>query len=80
MKRREFIAGLAAAVVAWPVRAQQSPRMRRIGALIGTPLGDPGGQAEVAAFVKSLAELGWVEGRTDGRAAISRSPRRLLRS
>jgi putative tryptophan/tyrosine transport system substrate-binding protein len=65
MKRREFIAGLAAAAVAWPAvaRAQQSSRVRRIGALIGTPLGDPGGQAEVAAFVKSLAELGWVEGR-----------------
>jgi putative ABC transport system substrate-binding protein len=65
MKRREFIAGLAGAAVAWPavVRAQQSSRMRRLGVLIGTPLGDPGGQAEVAVFVKALAELGWVEGR-----------------
>jgi putative ABC transport system substrate-binding protein len=63
MQRR--IAGIAGAVVAWPavVRAQQSPRMRRLGVLIGTPLGDPGGQAEVAAFVKSLAELSGDEGR-----------------
>jgi putative ABC transport system substrate-binding protein len=65
MKRREFIAGIAGAAIAWPAvsRAQQSSRMHRLGALIGTPLGDPGGQAEIAAFVKALAELGWVEGR-----------------
>ena len=29
----------------------------------GAAPGDPAGQAEVAAFVKALAELGWVEGR-----------------
>jgi putative tryptophan/tyrosine transport system substrate-binding protein len=65
MNRREIIAGIAGAAVAWPAvaRAQQSSRRRRLGVLIGTPLGDPGGQAEVAAFVKALAELGWVEGR-----------------
>jgi putative ABC transport system substrate-binding protein len=65
MKRRQFIAGLAGAVVAWPAvaRAQVLPRQRRLGVLIGSAPGDPGGQAEVAAVVKALAELGWVEGR-----------------
>jgi putative tryptophan/tyrosine transport system substrate-binding protein len=66
MKRREFIAGLGGAA-AWPLtaRAQQQalPHQRRLGVLMGALPGDPGGQAEVGAFVKALAELGWVEGR-----------------
>jgi putative tryptophan/tyrosine transport system substrate-binding protein len=52
---------------AWPLtaRAQQQalPHQRRLGVLMGALPGDPGGQAEVGAFVKALAELGWVEGR-----------------
>jgi putative ABC transport system substrate-binding protein len=64
MRRREFIAGLGSAA-AWPLaaRGQSLPRQRRLGMLMGVPTGDPAGQAEVAAFVKALAELGWVEGR-----------------
>jgi putative tryptophan/tyrosine transport system substrate-binding protein len=64
MRRREFIAGLGGAA-AWPVvaRGQSLQRQRRLGVLIGAPPNDPAGQAEVAAFVKALAELGWVEGR-----------------
>ena len=64
MRRREFIAGLGSAA-AWPVaaRAQQTERVRRIGVLMGWDEDDSAGQAEIAAFIKALAELGWVEGR-----------------
>jgi putative tryptophan/tyrosine transport system substrate-binding protein len=62
-RRREFIAGLAAAV-AWPVvaRAQQRDRVRRVGVL--TPYGenDPTTKVLLRAFVQRLAALGWSEG------------------
>jgi hypothetical protein len=41
-------------------RAQQDQRMRRIGVLIQVAEGD---HIEVAAFLRSLKELGWSEGR-----------------
>ena len=64
MRRREFIAGLGAAVV-WPVmaRAQQSERMRRIGVFSGGRADDTEVQARVLAFVQALAQLGWTDGR-----------------
>jgi putative ABC transport system substrate-binding protein len=64
MKRRTFIAGLGSAA-AWPVvaRAQQSERIRRVGALLSAPADDPKGQARVGAFLQGLALLGWSTGR-----------------
>ena len=65
MKRRQFIAGLGAAAT-WPLvaRAQQATkRMRRVGALIGFAENDPATQRRVAAFLKGLADLGWVPDR-----------------
>jgi putative tryptophan/tyrosine transport system substrate-binding protein len=64
MKRREFIAGLGSAA-AWPVaaRAQQAERVRRIGLLMANLEDDTTGPADVAAFRRGLATLGWVEGR-----------------
>jgi putative tryptophan/tyrosine transport system substrate-binding protein len=57
MKRREFIAGLGGAV-AWPIAAQaQQPAMPVVG-YIGGARG-----ASNNAFLKGLAEAGYVEGR-----------------
>jgi putative tryptophan/tyrosine transport system substrate-binding protein len=64
MRRREFITLLGAAA-AWPLaaRAQQSERMRRIGVLMNLAADDAEGQARLAAFLRGLQQLGWIEGR-----------------
>src|SRR6202521_4356892 len=63
MRRREFIAGVAAVV--WPIaaRAQQPGRMRRIGVLMGNDENDPEGKGRLAGVTPGLAELGWTDGR-----------------
>jgi putative ABC transport system substrate-binding protein len=64
MRRREFIT-LVTSAAAWPlaVRAQQTERMRRIGVLMGLAPDDQQGRERLAAFVQSLQELGWMDGR-----------------
>src|SRR5215472_6940175 len=64
--RREFITLLGGAAAVWPfaARAQQGERMRRIGVLMNVAAADPEGQAQVAAFLQALQQLGWTEGRT----------------
>jgi ABC-type uncharacterized transport system substrate-binding protein len=62
--RRKFLATLGGAVTAWPLaaRAQQPAKLPTVGFLVsGTP--STHGQW-VAAFVRRLHELGWIEGRT----------------
>jgi len=63
MRRREFIAGLGAAV--WPLvaRAQQGDRVRRIGVLIGWDENDRSAKAGLARFTQGLQELGWTDGK-----------------
>ena len=65
MKRREFIALLGGAAVAWPLsaRAQKSERVRRIGILMNLPADAPEGQSYLAALAQGLQEFGWVVGR-----------------
>ena len=65
MRRRDFIAVLSSAAVAWPLaaHAQQGERMRRIGVLMAYAESDPEGQALVAAFREELQKLGWTESR-----------------
>ena len=65
MKRRQFIGALGGLATLWPlvVQAQQTERMRRIGALSNLAADDPEGQARNAAFVLGLQELGWIVGR-----------------
>jgi len=62
--RREFITPLGGAAAAWPLaaRAQQTERVRRIGVLVSVA-DDPEGQARIAAFLQSLQQLGWADGR-----------------
>jgi putative ABC transport system substrate-binding protein len=64
MRRREFFTALGGAA-AWPlaVRAQQTERVRRIGVLMGLAPDDQQGRERLAAFVQSLQELGWMDGR-----------------
>ena len=54
-----------AARLAWPLaaQAQQPERMRRIGVFMSLAADDRQGQARYAAFIQSLRELGWTEGR-----------------
>jgi putative tryptophan/tyrosine transport system substrate-binding protein len=66
MKRRTFITLIGSAAVAWPLaaEAQQSDPVRRIGVLIGgVAPDDPDAQANMAAFLQVLQQLGWTEGR-----------------
>jgi ABC-type uncharacterized transport system substrate-binding protein len=65
MKRREFIALLGGAAVAWPLaaRAQQAGKVPTIGFLGSTASAQ---SQQVAAFVERLRELGWIDGRTVG--------------
>ncbi len=64
MKRREFIAGLAGAAVAWPVavRAQQPSPMRKLGVLSGSVENDPNTRTWFSAFDAGLRSHGWNEG------------------
>ena len=57
MKRREFITLLGGAAVAWPLtaRAQQGPKIPRVGIIDEAPMWN--------AFREGLRDLGYVEGR-----------------
>src|SRR5262245_61757075 len=65
MRRRAFISLLGGAAVAWPLnaRAQQRERMRRIGVFMPGVADDPENEAQNAAFLQGLGELGWIVGR-----------------
>jgi len=64
MRRREFAAGVGAAV-AWPVAAlaQRAERVRRIGFLLGLTENDPEAHARIDAFRVGLETAGWTEPR-----------------
>jgi ABC-type uncharacterized transport system substrate-binding protein len=65
MQRREFIALLGGAAAALPLaaRAQQPERMRRVGVLLNFASRDPAAQELNSAFLQSLQQLGWTDGR-----------------
>jgi hypothetical protein len=61
MRRRQFITLLGGAAATWTLaaRAQQPGRMRRIGVLTSGALRDPDTQADYAAFLQGLEQLGY---------------------
>ena len=64
IRRREFISLLGGAAAAWPfvARAQQPAKLPTIGLLGATT--PAAWSLFIAAFVRRLRELGWIEGRT----------------
>jgi hypothetical protein len=64
--RREFLAGVASAVVLGPLSAvaQQTQQPRRLGVLVGlAPSEDtPIAQAFIKPFRESMRSAGWIEG------------------
>jgi putative ABC transport system substrate-binding protein len=65
MRRRDFISGIAGSAAAWPLaaRAQQGGGMRRIGVVMNLAADDPEALRRTTAFVQSLQQLGWTDGR-----------------
>jgi putative ABC transport system substrate-binding protein len=64
MRRREFIAGTAAAVVlSSAARVQQAEAMRRVGILVAEVAeDDPYYEGRLAGLRQGLRDLGWIEG------------------
>jgi putative tryptophan/tyrosine transport system substrate-binding protein len=64
MRRRNFILALGGAAASPLVaRAQTGERMRHVGVLLTNTEQEPAGRARIESLRKSLAELGWVEGK-----------------
>jgi len=64
MKRREFVAFLGGAVLAWPLGAlaQQRDHPRRIGVLMGFAETDEVWQIYLRVFRERLRDFGWTDG------------------
>src|SRR5215510_11509945 len=81
MQRRRFITLLGSAAAIWPLtaRAQQTERVRRIGALSALAEDDPESLARRPAFEQALRALGWTNGsnlRVDYRWGAADDPDR----
>ena len=64
MRRRDFVAVLSSAAVAWPLAGRaQADLERRVGVLMGYAEGDPLGKVLLTDFAQALSEFGWIKGR-----------------
>ena len=65
MRRRELMATLGGATVAWPLlgRTQQINQVRRIGVLMLLAAEDAVAKARIVTFQQSLQQLGWIDGK-----------------
>ena len=65
VRRRDFIKIVAGSTAGWPlaVQAQNTNRVRRVGALLGTLENDPETKSRVRAFRIGMRDAGWAEGR-----------------
>jgi putative ABC transport system substrate-binding protein len=65
VRRREVIALLGGAAVAWPLaaQAQQGEKIRRVGVLMNIAADDAQAQPRMDAFLHGLQPLGWTVGR-----------------
>jgi len=63
MRRREFISVLGGAAVAWPLAARAQPGKLPTLGFLGAITASFQSQ-HIAAFVRRLRELGWIEGHT----------------
>ena len=65
MRRRDFIGLVGGTAAAWPLaaRADNSDRVRRVGALLNGAVDDPFYQVRIDTFLQRLQQLGWIEGR-----------------
>jgi putative tryptophan/tyrosine transport system substrate-binding protein len=64
MRRRDFITAIAGLAAAWPLSAQaQVEQKRRIGFILAYAEDNPEAAPRIAAFVKGLRQLGWIDGR-----------------
>jgi putative tryptophan/tyrosine transport system substrate-binding protein len=65
--RREFIAAIGGASVAWPLaaRAQQPERMRQLGVLVGYAASgdDPAARQALPPFQDAMQRAGWIDGK-----------------
>jgi putative ABC transport system substrate-binding protein len=64
MRRRDFLV-LVGGTSVWPFAAyaQVPTPMHRVGILVGTSESDPEAQRRISAFINSLREVGWSEGK-----------------
>jgi putative ABC transport system substrate-binding protein len=63
MRRRQFVALLGSAAVAWPHGARPQESLPHIGVLMPAGEDDPINGSIVAAFEQGLAQRGWMSGR-----------------